>query len=106
MDEENIVKKVCSELNITQKELANIMGVNDVTVRNWSSKGNLSETTVKFLNCLVENKVLKDKLDKLKLAFKLIEEAKEQYKTTFYTNSVILNYIILDNNTNFVYNST
>lgn len=29
--EENIVKRVCRELNITQKELSDLMGVNDGT---------------------------------------------------------------------------
>ena len=75
MNEENIVKRVCGELGINQKELARIMGVNEVTVRHWSSKGNLSDTAIKFLECLSENKILKDKLNKFKSAFELIEEA-------------------------------
>ena len=53
---ENIVKKVCKELGITQKELAERIGVNDVTVRTWSSKGNVPEWAVKFMNLLLEKK--------------------------------------------------
>ena len=34
--EENLVKKTCKELGITQKELAEKLGVAEATVRNWS----------------------------------------------------------------------
>ena len=36
MEKENIVKKTCKELGITQKELAERMGVAENTVGNWS----------------------------------------------------------------------
>lgn len=32
----NIVKKVCKELGVTQKELAEIMGIHENTVGSWS----------------------------------------------------------------------
>ena len=51
--EENLVKKTCRELGITQKELAEQIGVHEVTVRNWSSKGELPENIIKHLNLLV-----------------------------------------------------
>lgn len=34
--EQNKVKEICKELGITQKELADIIGVNKDTVGNWS----------------------------------------------------------------------
>lgn len=34
--EENIVKKVCKELGMTQKELAEYIGVHENTVSGWS----------------------------------------------------------------------
>ncbi len=51
--EDNLVKKTCRELGITQKELAEKIGVHEVTVRNWSSKGELPENIIKHLNLLV-----------------------------------------------------
>ncbi len=36
--EENLVKKTCRELGITQKELAEIFGVSRQTVNNWATK--------------------------------------------------------------------
>ena len=33
---ENIVKKTCKELGITQKELAERIGVSETTVTNWA----------------------------------------------------------------------
>ena len=73
---ENIVKKVCKELGITQKELANIMKVNEVTARNWSSKGNIPETSIEFMKLLIENHKLKDKVNKVQTALKLLDEVR------------------------------
>ncbi|EJF07625.1 putative transcriptional regulator [Thiovulum sp. ES] len=36
--EENLVKKTCRELGITQKELAEKIGVNPKTISNWQTK--------------------------------------------------------------------
>jgi DNA-binding XRE family transcriptional regulator len=36
--EENLVKKTCRELGITQKELAEKIGVNPRTITNWSNE--------------------------------------------------------------------
>ncbi len=76
IENENIVKKVCRELGITQRELAELMGVNDGTPAQWSSKGNIPEMAEKFMMCLVENKVLKEKVDKIETALKLLDELK------------------------------
>jgi transcriptional regulator with XRE-family HTH domain len=35
--EENLVKKTCRELGITQKELAKILGVSNTTISDWAS---------------------------------------------------------------------
>jgi len=77
MEDKNIVKEACKELNITQAELANIMGVNDVTVRSWSSKGNISDIGKNFINHLLKSKSNECKLNKFKKAFSLIDEAKK-----------------------------
>ena len=76
MKEENIVKKVCKELGITQKELAKLMGINEGTPAQWSSKGNIPDWAIKFMNCLLEKKECEIKLQKFQTAFKLIDEAK------------------------------
>jgi len=57
---ENIVKKTCEKLGITQKELAEKIGVNEGTVRNWSSKGNPPEWAIRFMKLLLEkeNKII------------------------------------------------
>jgi DNA-binding XRE family transcriptional regulator len=41
--EENLVKKTCRELGITQKELAEIMEVTPHTITNWT-KGKIDKT--------------------------------------------------------------
>jgi len=45
--EENLVKKTCRELGITQKELAEITGVSQTTVFRWNK--NQSDKTVKVI---------------------------------------------------------
>ena len=52
--EENLVKKTCRELGITQKELAERIGVNSGTVRNWSSNNIIPQNIMNHLNLLVE----------------------------------------------------
>jgi transcriptional regulator with XRE-family HTH domain len=37
LEEENLVKKTCKELGITQKELAEIMGVSRQSINNWAN---------------------------------------------------------------------
>jgi transcriptional regulator with XRE-family HTH domain len=36
LEEEKLVKKTCKELGITQKELAEITGIAEKTLRNWT----------------------------------------------------------------------
>ena len=58
----NIVKKVCKELGITQKELAEQLGVKEVTINKWSSSGEIPTYGLKSINLFMENKKLKDDL--------------------------------------------
>jgi DNA-binding XRE family transcriptional regulator len=60
--DENIVKKVCKELGITQKELAEIIGVKEVTINKWSASGEISPQGIKTLEILEENIKLKKDL--------------------------------------------
>jgi len=76
----NIVKKVCAELGINQRELAEILKVNDGTIRQWSSKGEVMPNVKVTLNLLLENNQLKKKFDKLKDFVSLFEEIKSDLK--------------------------
>ena len=71
---ENIVKKVCTELGITQKELAEIMKINDVTVRNWSSKGQIPESSIAFMEYIIENKNLKEENQEIRKALSILKK--------------------------------
>jgi predicted transcriptional regulator len=53
--EENLVKKTCRELGITQKELAERLGVNDGTPAQWNIKGNIPKWGEHFMNLMIEN---------------------------------------------------
>jgi transcriptional regulator with XRE-family HTH domain len=52
--EENLVKKTCRELGITQKELAEKTGFKEQTLRNWSSKGHMPDYSKNYLLLLLE----------------------------------------------------
>jgi DNA-binding XRE family transcriptional regulator len=55
--EENLVKKTCRELGITQKELAERIGISRQTVSDWATgKAKISTTINLLLNLLVEQK--------------------------------------------------
>jgi len=72
----NIVKRTCKELGITQKELAELMGVNDGTVRKWSSQAEPPEWAIKFTDTLLKNKDQTERLNMFKSAFDLIDKAR------------------------------
>ncbi len=76
MQNDNIVKRVCKELGITQKELAERMGVNDGTVRKWSSSGEIPNWAKNFMDLLLEYEKVKDKAEKAKQIALLLEELK------------------------------
>ncbi|MGA1846899.1 helix-turn-helix domain-containing protein [Deferribacter abyssi] len=73
-DKENIVKKVCKELGITQKELAERIGISEQSLRNAVSSGKLSNQTKKAIELFVENVKLKKELEKYKELGKLLKE--------------------------------
>lgn len=73
MSDENIVKKVCRELEITQRELAERLGVPPTTLSGWAS-GDIPKMTEFALNLMLENVELKSKLNSIKKAHKIISE--------------------------------
>ena len=71
--DENIVKKVCKELNITQRELAEKIGMSADSLNNAVSNNKISQQTQKFLNLILEYEALKKELlkyENLKSALK------------------------------------
>ena len=65
--EENIVKRVCKELNITQRELAERMGVSQGMPAKWAMEATPPpQWAIVSMNLLLENERMKAKLEKLK----------------------------------------
>ena len=63
---ENIVKRVCKELNITQRELADRIGMSADSLRTLSAKGQISTQTEAAINLVLENENLKNELENYK----------------------------------------
>jgi transcriptional regulator with XRE-family HTH domain len=74
--EENLVKKTCRKLGITQKELARQMGVSDSTVRHWNSNNDFPDMAKNFMQLILENSELKNKFKKVENFLFLIDELK------------------------------
>ncbi|MGI7210305.1 helix-turn-helix domain-containing protein [Campylobacter coli] len=72
-EKENIVKKVCKELNITQRQLSEMLEIPESTIARWKS-GDLPRLTELFLKTMLENIELKRKLETIKKAHKIISE--------------------------------
>jgi uncharacterized tellurite resistance protein B-like protein len=62
--EENIIKKICTELEISHKELADLIGVHEQTLRNAASTKKFSNQIMRSLDLLVENHKLRLELNK------------------------------------------
>ena len=59
MENENIVKKTCKELGITQKELAERVGVSETTLTNWARGATpIPEWAEKMFSLLIKEKDL------------------------------------------------
>ena len=72
MNDENIVKKTCKELGITQKELAERLEVSKPSVDRWASTGEIPDSSKKLINFLLENENLKNELKELKQALRVL----------------------------------
>lgn len=70
-NETNIVKKVCKELGITQKELAEMLDVLPSAVSNWAN-GQIPKMAQLALELLLENKSLKSDMEILKKAHQIL----------------------------------
>ena len=64
--EDNIVKQVCRELGITQRELAERIGMSADSLRTLSAKGQISTQTEAAINLVLENENLKKELENYK----------------------------------------
>jgi len=76
MDDENIVKRTCKELGITQKELAEKLGTHLTTVQKWVSSNELPNSAKKSIELLLENKQLKEQVGMFKDALNMLDKAR------------------------------
>ncbi len=77
----NIIKQTCKMLGITQKELAERIGVSDSTVRHWNLNNEVPIIAKNFINIMIENIELKQRFKKVENFLLLIDELKGVQKT-------------------------
>jgi predicted transcriptional regulator len=71
--EENLVKKTCRELGITQKELAEKMGVTERTLSRHATSKEIPKNIVNHLTLLIEDKNKTNIINSFKTSIKNIE---------------------------------
>lgn len=71
--EENIVKKVCREFDISQAELSRQLDVSAATISDWA-KGNIPKMAEMALSLMLENKEIKEHLENVKKFYKTLQE--------------------------------
>lgn len=62
---ENLIKKSCKELNLTYKQLGELIGYSEASLKTIVSKGAISENLTKSIELLKENIELKNKLSEV-----------------------------------------
>lgn len=76
----NPVKRICKILHVNQKELAKVLNVSDVTVNRWSSKSvDVPPQILRTFDILEENYILKEKVEKVDLILKTLNELQNTY---------------------------
>jgi DNA-binding XRE family transcriptional regulator len=66
--EENLVKKTCRELGITQKELAEKIGVTDRTLSKYVTTKYIPKNIINHINLIIENNNQNKLIDSLKFS--------------------------------------
>ena len=74
--ETNLVKKTCKELGITQKELAEKIGIPQGTVNRWSATNDIPKMTILALNLILENNNLKNGAEYIRKGLSIFSEHK------------------------------
>ena len=75
MEEKNIVKKVCEELEINQSELSQLLGVSTSSISEWN-KGKIPKMAQLALRLMLENREQQNQLQSIKELFNVIQEIK------------------------------
>ena len=74
-EDENIVKRTCKELGLTQKELAERLDVPQPTMARWATS-EVPDQSKKLLELFVENTKLKKDLKDTAKALKILDKIK------------------------------
>ena len=65
--EENLVKRVCQEYNLTVNQLSEKLEIPRGTIGRWMSGKDLPRTAELLLNSMLENRKLEKKLESFKI---------------------------------------
>ena len=74
LKEENLVKKTCKELGITQKELAEKIGITERTISRYATGEIIPKNINNHLLLLIDNKTKTNIIDTLKVSIHDIQK--------------------------------
>ena len=72
--EENLVKQVCKEYNLTANQLSEKLDIPRGTIGRWMSGKDLPKTAELLLNYMLENRKLEKKMESFKIFRKALNE--------------------------------
>ncbi|MFY4690392.1 transcriptional regulator [Campylobacter jejuni] len=72
--QENIIKKTCKELELTYKQLGELIGFGEEAISKAARTGNISTQMQKALDLYLENVDLKEKLKVLDMLSDIIKQ--------------------------------
>lgn len=77
--EQNIIHQACKEFGVIQKELASMLGVSIPTIERWAQSGKVPKQAQIQINLLLENRVLKNTVDEVKIYTMLPKHLQKRY---------------------------
>ena len=74
MANDNLIKQTCKELNLTDKQLGELIGYSEATLNKNASTGEISKAIEVAINLYLETLRLKKELEKFELLKSLIQD--------------------------------
>jgi len=74
MANDNLIKQTCKELNLTYKQLGELIGYSEATLNKNASTGEISKAIEVAINLYLETLRLKKELEKFELLKSLIQD--------------------------------
>ncbi|EJF07184.1 Helix-turn-helix protein [Thiovulum sp. ES] len=77
---DNLIKKTCKDFGITQKELAEMIGLTDRTLSKYATNEHIPKNIINHINLLVENSYYKEMFESLQTTIQKAQKIVENIR--------------------------